>query len=139
MEAQAAPIQRRVRIDVDIPVIVTTVLDSMEATIADLNEQGALITGCTLAVGARIQIDHPGQTLYAQCQWAEVDRAGVKFVYPLADGPLFERLTIARATQMPSDGHSGTVMPFPHVHARAHAGARSFGRAIHGGFGRRAG
>lgn len=117
-------IQRLQRTGVDIAVTVTTVLDSMEATIADLTEQGALITGCAVAVGARVQIDYLGQTIYAQCRWAEVDRMGVQFVYPLADGPLFERLQIARAGRMPG----GTVMPFPHVHARAQSGGRSFGR-----------
>ncbi|OJY63184.1 MAG: hypothetical protein BGP16_00075 [Sphingobium sp. 66-54] len=120
---QEGQIQRRQRTGVDIAVTVTTVLESMEAAIADLTEQGALITGCALEAGARIQIDYLGQTIYAQCRWAEVDRMGVQFVYPLADGPLFERLAVARAGRMPG----GTVMPFPHVH-RAPAGGRSFGR-----------
>lgn len=123
-EILEAQIQRRQRTTVDIPVTVTTVLDSMEAAIADLTEQGALITGCALDAGARIQIDYLGQTIYAQCRWAEVDRMGVQFVYPLADGPLFERLLVARAGRAPG----GTVMPFPHVHMRAPLGGRSFGR-----------
>src|SRR5690606_33850129 len=67
-----APIQRRQRIGVDIPVILTTVLESMEATIADISEQGALIKGCAVPAGARVQIDYLGQTIYAQCRWGEV-------------------------------------------------------------------
>lgn len=115
-----APIQRRQRIGVDIPVILTTVLESMEATIADLSEQGALIKGCAVPAGARVQIDYLGQTIYAQCRWGEVDRMGVQFVYPLAEGPLFERLQVARAAGMPRD----MVIAFPQTRVL-------FGRRAH--------
>jgi hypothetical protein len=140
MMLQEAQVERRGRLGVDIPVIITSVLDSMDAAIADLNEEGALIKGCALDVGARVQIDYPGQTLYAQCRWAEIDRMGVKFVHPLTDGPLFERLLVARATRMPGEGQAGNmVMPFPPIPARQQGGDRPFGRTLHGGFGRRAG
>ncbi|HWJ68561.1 MAG TPA: PilZ domain-containing protein [Sphingobium sp.] len=135
--AREAQVERQGRMGVDIPVTVISVLESTEAAIANLNEDGALIQGCALAVGARVQIDYRGQILYAHCRWAEIDRMGVKFVQPLADGPLFEQLLVART---PGETRTGTtVMPFPIIHARQQGGERSFGRALHGGFGRRAG
>ena len=129
---QEGQIQRQRRTEVDIPVTVTTVLDSMGATIADLTEQGALLKGCTLEAGARVQIDYLGQTIYAQCRWAEVDRTGVQFVYPLADGPLFEQLLTTRTGRLPGERSGGTVMPFRPAHAR-------LPRRAFSGFGRRAG
>ncbi len=137
MMLQQAQIERRGRIGVDIPVTVTSVLDSTNAAIADLNEEGALIKGCSLNVGARVQIDYLEQTLYAQCRWAEIDRMGVQFLQLLTDGPLFEQLRTAR---MSGQARNGTVMmmPFPIIQARQQSRERSFGRALNGGLGHRA-
>jgi hypothetical protein len=132
-------VQRQRRVSVEIPVTITTVLDSLDAAIVDLTEYGAQVVGCTLAAGTRFQIEYMGQTVYAQCRWAEVDRMGVKFSFPLVDGPLFERLMVARAAQMPHEAATGThaaYMPMQDRHAAP--GARTFGRAP-GGFGRRVG
>ena len=132
-------VQRQRRISVEIPVTITTVLDSLDAAIVDLTEHGAHVLGCTLATGTRFQIEYMGQTIFAQCRWAEVDRVGVKFSFPLADGPLYERLMVARASQLPHEAQTGTQSAYTPMHARAAApGARVFGRAP-GGFGRRIG
>ncbi len=95
-------VRRNKRMDVEIPVTITTVLDSMEgAMVADLHEEGALIVGCGLDAGTRFQIEYMGQTVFAQSRWSEIDRMGVKFLFPLVDGPLYERLQFAKAaTQM---------------------------------------
>lgn len=131
-----AHIERQLRISVDIPVMVTTVVDSLEASITDLNQNGALLTGCVLDVGTRFQIDYMGQTIYAQCRWAEIDRMGISFSFTLNDGPLYDRLLFARAETAPhafSPGESMTISP---IHARSTV--RGFGRArVSGGFGRR--
>ena len=135
MEAQ---VQRQKRINVEIPVTITTVLDSFEASIADLTELGAQVIGCTLPAGTRFQIEYMGQTVFAQCRWAEVDRMGVKFSFPLVDGLLFERLTIARASRFPHEVSTGTNMAYAPMHQRPAApGVRGFGRGPGGGFGRR--
>ena len=121
-----AHIQRSPRINVDIPVVITTVLDSLEAALVDLSERGAQITGCSLSVGTNVQIEYMGQTVYAQCRWAEVDRMGISFPYPLTDGPLYERLLVARTSSLPGNVSTGTQMAFAPMQARA--GAREFGR-----------
>ena len=132
-------VQRQRRISVEIPVVITTVLDSLEVAIADLTEYGAQVLGCSLASGTRFQIEYMGQTVYAQCRWTEVDRMGVKFSFPLVDGPLFERLMVARASQLPHEAPTGTQAAYTPMHARAATPApRVFGRAP-GGFGRRVG
>lgn len=132
-----AQIQRqKTRITVDIPVMVTTVVDSLEATIADLNPHGALLTGCVLDVGTRFQIEYMGQTVYAQCRWAEIDRMGISFSFTLNDGPLYDRLMYARAESAPHAFLSGESMTISPIHARSTV--RGFGRArVTGGFGRR--
>ncbi len=131
---------QRGRIDVEIPITVTTVLDSLEASIADLSERGAQITGCSVAAGTRFQIDYMGQTIFAQCRWAEIDRMGVQFLYPLVDGPLFERLMIASISQFPDETQSSSVLAYSQMQMRsATGGSRAFGRASQAGFGRRAG
>ena len=90
----------RQRIAVDIPVVVTTVLDSLEGTIVDLSEGGAQIAGCGLPVRSQCQIDYDGQIVFATVQWSEEDRMGIRFPYELTDGPLFDRLEIARAARL---------------------------------------
>lgn len=90
----------RQRIAVDIPVIVTTVLDSLEGTIVDLSEGGAQITGCGLPARSQCQIDYDGHVVFGTVQWSEEDRVGIRFPYELTDGPLFDRLEIARAARL---------------------------------------
>ena len=86
----------RQRILVDIDVVVTTVLDSLEGTIVDLSEGGALIRGCSLPARSQCQISFEGQTVFGTVQWSEPDRIGVRFPYELVDGPLFDMLEMAR-------------------------------------------
>ena len=133
-------VERRARrIETEIPVTVTTVLASVEASITNLAEHGALIQGATAPEGARIQIDYLEQTIFAIVRWSEVDRMGVAFLFPLAEGQLYERLMLARATRMAFQTLSGTHMAMaPMQQVQAPLGARTFGRApLAGGFGRR--
>ena len=118
----------RQRIIVDIDIVVTTVLDSLEGTIVDLSEGGALIRGCSLPVRSQCQIGFESQTVFATVQWSEPDRMGVRFPYELVDGPLFDMLEMAR-----------TRMRSPLAHPRGERGfsARSF-LSQPSGFGRRA-
>lgn len=109
-------VPRQTRLIVDIPVTVTTVLNAADATVADLSEEGALITGHALPEGMRFQIEYMGQTVFAQVRWSEIDRMGVQFPFPLTDGPLFERLLIARATQFPAESAVSASIAFaPHL------------------------
>ena len=87
----------RERVAVDIPVVVTTVLDSLEGTIVDLTEGGAQIVGCALPPRSQCQIDVEGYTVFGTVQWSEQDRMGIRFPFLLTDGPLFDRLKTARA------------------------------------------
>ncbi len=132
-------ISRQRRINVDIPITITTVLDSLDAAIVDMTEHGAQIMGCCLASGTRFQIEYMGQTVFAQCRWAEIDRMGIKFSFPLTDGPLFERLMLARALQMPADAGTGSHMAYSVMGGAGASGMRTFGRAAASGFGRRMG
>lgn len=132
-------VQRQRRISVEIPVTVTTVLDSLDMAVVDLTEHGAQVIGGSLPVGTRFQIEYMGQTIYAQCRWSEVDRMGIKFSFPLTDGPLYERLMVARASQFPGEASTGTHAAYVPAQSRPMASAsRGFGRAP-GGFGRRTG
>lgn len=120
---------RQTRINVDIPVTITTVLDTFEGSIVDLTEDGALITECSLPEGTRFQIEYMGETIYAQCRWAEVDRMGVRFIFALDGGALHERLVMARGSQ-PLENHADDAF-----HA---AQSRTFMRLpAANGFGRR--
>ena len=103
--------RRRERIRVDIPVTVTTVLDSIEAMAVDLTEFGAQISGAALAPGAPFQLDHEGYSVFAVVQWSEVDRMGVRFLYEMRDGPLFEALERARRGQRAPMAMRTTVAP----------------------------
>lgn len=126
------------RFEVEIPVIITSVLDTIEAAIVDLTEYGAQIIGCAFTPGTRIQIDYMTQTLFAQCRWTEIDRFGVKFLFPLVDGPLVERLAVARASQLPYERTTGTHMAFAPLHGSAAGSAnRLFAHTGHGDFGKR--
>lgn len=89
----------RERIVVDIPIVVTTVLDSLEGVIVDLSEGGAQVVGCALPAKSQCQIDLDGHITFGTVQWSEEDRMGIRFPYLLSSGPLFERLEIARAAR----------------------------------------
>ena len=119
---------------------ITTVLDTADVGLTDLTEHGAQIVGCGLIPGTRFQIEYMGQTIFAQCRWAEIDRMGIKFSFPLTDGPLYERLMLSRALQMPAEAGATAQMAYSTMSDRSSAPAmRTFGRAAAGGFGRRTG
>lgn len=125
------------RVAVDIPVTITTVLDSFDAAIVDLSEQGARISGHSVPEGQRFRIDYMGQAIFAQCCWAEVDRMGIQFLFPLTDGPLYERLMVARTSRIYDDSgaHMGSV---PGLAREGRAVARAFSRSpLAAQFGRR--
>ncbi|WP_242125392.1 PilZ domain-containing protein [Sphingobium sp. Sx8-8] len=125
----------RQRIAVDIPVIVTTVLDHREGTIVDLSEGGAQIVGCGLPVRSQCQIDYDGHIVFGTVQWSEEDRMGIRFPYELTDGPLFDRLEIARAARLTPAAFQPRTMAGTMGHT---VGPRA-GTPISGGFGRRIG
>lgn len=88
---------RAERIPVEIPVIVTSVLTAAdEATLSNLTEQGAMITGASLPAGTHIHIEYEGQTLFGIVVWCEHDRFGARFPFHLCEGPLHDRLEQAR-------------------------------------------
>jgi len=84
------------RIPVDIPVAITSVLSSGEATLGNLTEYGALIEGMSLPKGTQFQIEYRGQTVYGFVVWAEADRFGARFPFTLHEGPLHSELEHAR-------------------------------------------
>ncbi|MFC3440181.1 PilZ domain-containing protein [Sphingobium rhizovicinum] len=112
----------RERIVVDIPIVVTTVLDSLEGTIVDLSEGGAQVVGCTLPPRSQCQLDLDGHVVFGTVRWSEEDRMGIRFPYELVDGPLFDKLELAR-------GGRRSPVPFQ---------PRFTAPAMGGGFGRRA-
>ena len=117
-------IRNRERIVVDIPVVVTTVLDSLEGRIVDLSEGGAQILGCGLPPKSQCQIDLDGHIVFGTVRWSEVDRMGIRFPFEMNDGPLFELLEAARRAQRG---------PVPVYQPRI----ATFASVADGGFGRR--
>ncbi|MET0370346.1 MAG: PilZ domain-containing protein [Sphingobium sp.] len=113
------------RIVVEIPIVVTTVLDSLEGIIVDLSEGGAQIVGCSLPPRSQCQIDLDGHSVFGTVRWSEVDRMGIRFPYELNDGPLYEALEMARTSHR---------MP---VAFQAREAGRFLVGAQAGGFGRR--
>lgn len=87
------------RIYVDIPVMLSTVLEMQEGVIRDLSPGGAQIVGATWPQGTQFQIDWEDQTVYALVMWSEVDRMGVRFPFTLREGPLYDAFIAARQTQ----------------------------------------
>ena len=112
------------RFSVDILIIVTTVLDSLEGTIVDLSEGGAQVFGCTLAPRTQCQLDLDGHIVFGTVRWSEIDRMGIRFPYKLKDGPLFDMLKAVR------DSKATPLVFQPRVPMLAAA-------AQQGGFGRR--
>jgi hypothetical protein len=140
VEENEMQVERRTRrIETEIPVTVTTVLASVEASITNLAEHGAQIIGVTAPEGTRIQIDYLEQTIFAITRWSEVDRMGVGFLFPLAEGQLYERLMLGRATRMNFQMLTGAHMAMaPMQQDQAPLGARKFSRVpLAAGFGRR--
>ena len=125
------------RVAVEIEVVITTVLDSLAGTIVDLSEHGARLEGCGLATGTRFQIEYKGQTVFAVCRWAEVDRMGIRFTFPITEGPLYDELALARRkTQHLLIAPTERTMQTAGA-GHASAQPRTFGRAGVSSFGRR--
>lgn len=139
-------VRNRERIIVEIPVVVTTVLDSLEGMIMDLSEGGAQIVGCTLPAGTQCQIDLEGHTTFGTVRWSEEDRMGIRFPYEMSDGPLYDKLDAARRARRPAAPirqPQAPRAPQP-VHGGVIGGRGGFGNGGGfsgggGGFGRRAG
>ena len=116
---------RPIRIPVDIPVVLSSVLESGEAVLSDLTEYGALVEGASLPKGTQVQIEYQGQTVYAFVVWTETDRFGVRFPFSLCEGSLHDRLEQARMEhEIRQSGVSGPSM-------------LAGGRRAFSGFGRR--
>lgn len=93
--------RRHQRTAVSVDVTIVGILDSFDASIADLSEGGALVTGGSLPEKARCEIHYAGQILYGLVMWSEVDRMGIRFPYELRDGPLHQLLVVARSHHQP--------------------------------------
>lgn len=118
----------RERIIVDIPIVITTVLESLEGVIVDLSEGGAQITGCSLPPRSQCQIDLDGYVVFGTVRWSEEDRMGIRFPFTMSEGPLFEMLEKAQAPKR------GPVAYQPRPAAPRPAPVATIGG---GGFGRR--
>lgn len=105
------------RFTCDIPVDACTTLDNRPAHIVDLSSHGAQIRmEEPYDGGTRIHIDVDGDFIWADVQWSEVDRIGVKFMQALrTDHRLMRMIEDQRRRQSMSDG-------------RTHAAPRGFGR-----------
>lgn len=102
MEIAASPLPRfHVRTPVTVDVAIVGVLDSFDAQIADLSEGGALVLGGALPPKARCEVHYGGQIVFATVMWSENDRMGLRFPFELRDGPLHQRLVIARSHHQP--------------------------------------
>jgi len=102
MQLATSPLPRlNQRTTVSISVTVVGVLDSFEAHVADLSEGGALIIGRSLPAKARCELHYGGQVIFGTVMWSEYDRMGVRFPFELTDGPLHQRLVIARSRHRP--------------------------------------
>jgi hypothetical protein len=125
MEAKMEANERRHdhdRVQVEIAVSMTSILSAQDATIINMNENGALLHGVSARPGSRIQLEYQGQTVFAIVAWSEDDRLGARFPFGLHDGPLHQRLLQAR---MVNDVTSVGTMPLPRM------------RSAQSGFGRR--
>lgn len=128
--------KRELRIPVDIPVRIDSVLVSTDATLRNLTEHGALIEGISLPKGAQFQIEYEGQILFGIVAWAEDDRIGARFPFVLDDGPLYTRLqqaVLAHEVNQKSTPTLHSSTPTLHMQRSAPGPLR---RAA-GGFGRR--
>lgn len=118
--------RRKVRTTVNIPVTITTVLDSLEGRIVDLTEEGAQIADISLPLGTKFHIEYQGQTIFCQCIWSEIDRMGARFPFDLVEGPLHEALLLAQPGHLP---HGAGLVDAPAPYMLGAAGtAAHFGR-----------
>ena len=102
MENTASLMPRlHVRTPVSVDVGIVGVITSFDAQIVDLSEGGALIIGGSLPAKSRCEIHFGGQIVYATVMWSEPDRMGLRFPFDLQDGPLHQRLVIARSHHLP--------------------------------------
>lgn len=102
MQSELTPLARlHVRTPVSIDVGIVGILDSFDAQIVDLSEGGGLIVGGALPPKARCEIHYGGQIVFATVMWSEDDRMGLRFPFELRDGPLHQRLMIARSHHQP--------------------------------------
>ena len=67
------------RISVEIPIVVTTVLDSLDGKIIDLSQGGAQVVGCSLPAGTSCQLDLDGHITFGTVRWSEEDRMASAF------------------------------------------------------------
>lgn len=111
--------RRDQRFETDIPVSLVSVLDEKGGRIVDLSQGGAQIVGASFPRGTRFHIDFMEQTVFAKVMWDEVDRMGVRFEYPLVQGPLYNVMNGARLL---------FDAPRPYVGAGAIRPATGFGR-----------
>jgi len=131
-----AQYKRELRIPVDIPVRLDSVLVSTDVILRNLTEHGALIEGVSLPKGAQFQIDYEGQIVFGIVAWAEDDRIGARFPFMLDDGPLYKRLqqaVLAHEVRTKGTTSIHASAPAPNVQ---HAAPGPLRRAA-GGFGRR--
>jgi hypothetical protein len=129
-------LRNRERIIVDIPIVITTVLESLEGAIVDLSEGGAQVVGCTLPAGSQCQIDLDGYVTFGTVRWSEEDRMGIRFPYEMTEGPLYDRLEQARAALRAPAPFQPRVRPAQVATGSGGFGGGGFGG---GGFGRRTG
>ena len=102
MQTEISPLPRfHVRTPVSIDVAIVGILDNFDAQIADLSEGGALVIGGSLPAKARCEVHYGGQIVFATVMWSEADRMGLRFPFDLCDGPLHQRLVIARSHHQP--------------------------------------
>ena len=102
MQTEISPLPRfHVRTPVSIDVGIVGILDNFDAQIADLSEGGALVMGGSLPAKARCEVHYGGQIVFATVMWSEADRMGLRFPFDLCDGPLHQRLVIARSHYAP--------------------------------------
>lgn len=83
---QPTPFRARIseRFACDIEVDACTTLENRAARIVDVSTHGAQVRmERPYDAGARIHLDVAGDYVWADVQWAEIDRMGVKFIAPL--------------------------------------------------------
>jgi hypothetical protein len=119
----------RERVAVHLAVTVTSVLESRDAYMVDLSRDGARLIDVTVPVGTLFQVEYLGQTVYAKCVWAEVDRMGIHFPFGLDAGPLYDAMMLAWAEPLHEERSTAVSAPTP--------SAASAGRRIPASFGRR--
>lgn len=129
--------KRTMRIPVEIPVHIDSVLTSGEAIIRNLTEHGALIEGLSLTQGAQFQIEYEGQILYGIVAWAENDRFGARFPFVLNDGPLYSRLQQAVLDNEMRERHERKAIAVEMPQEAAYRPALVAMRRPAAGFGRR--